>query len=436
MRKGLKILLAGFAALLALALAASCGKEGGDARFDDYERVMIMVSAGRNSLSANLLDDLRELQEGYVPAWNEHKALVIISHNLNRSYVYADATEAYVIRLVRGRSGQVFADTLKRYPETTVLTDKADFEAILRYVGAEFPSKHYGMVYSSHGWGFLPKGYYNHRDELEKDPSFAPARRAPRASVRMPSGAFPYVPDAVDGEPRTKSVGQEVFVENGATVAYEMDIADFAAAIPYHLDYMIFDACLMGGVETAWVFRDKADRFIGSQAEIVSDGLDYQQLASRLLEGDAPDLEGVCQDFYDMYKYAKGWRQTATVSLVDTGALDPLAAVCKPLFAKYRTDILALQPGRVQHYYSGEHPWYFDLKDVLIQAGATQEELARLQNALDGCVLFKRATPRVLDLYDVTVFSGLSMYLPSVPGEYLRSYYRQLGWNQASGLVE
>lgn len=436
MRKGLKIGIAGFAALLALALVSACGKEGGDARFDDYERVMIMVSAGRNSLSSNLLMDVEELKGGYVPAWNEHKALVIVSHNLVRPYVYTDETEVHVIRLVRGRSGHVYADTLKCFPSSTVLTNRADFEGVLRYVGEAFPSKHYGMVYSSHGWGFLPKGYYNHSEDLERTVSRSPARNGARPQLRTPSGAFPYVPDAVDGEPRTKSVGQEVFSENGTTVAYEMDVSEFAAAIPYHLDYMIMDACLMGGVEVAWAFRDKADYFIGSQAEIISDGLDYMKLASRLLEGKEPALEDVCQDFYDMYKNARGWRQTATVSLVDTGALDGLAAACKPLFEKYRSAILALPASRVQPYYSGEHPWYFDLKDVLIQAGADTAELARLQAALDACILFKRATPRILDLYDVTVFSGLSMYLPSVKGEYLRSFYRTLGWNQASGLVE
>ena len=434
--KGMKTVLAGLAALLALAMVSSCGKEGGDARFDNYDNVMIMVSAGRNSLSSNLLLDLEDLKSGYVPNWDDHKALIIVTHNLLHPYVYVDETDVHVIRVVRGRSGHVFADTLKSYPDRTLLTDKADFESILRYVGAEFPSKHYGMVFSSHGWGYLPKGYYNHRDELEKGASYAPGWRGAQQRLETLSGAFPYVPDALEGEPRTKSVGQEVYYDGGSAVSYEMNVSDFAAAIPFHLDYLIMDACLMGGVESAWAFKDVTDVYIGSQAEIVSDGLDYSRLSSRLLEGDEPDLLNVCVDFYDLYKNASGWRKTATVSMVNTSGLEALAAACKPLFEKYRTEILALNRSKVQAYFSGEHPWFFDLKDILIQAGAEQAELESVQRALDACIAFKIATPRILDLYDVTIHSGFSMYLPSVPGDYLRNFYRNLGWNQASGLVK
>ncbi len=437
--KGLKILLAGCAALFALAFVSSCGKEAEDLLYDDYDSVMIMVSAGRNSLSTNLRIDLEDLKGGYVPAWNEHKALVIISHLLEYSGNYGDETEVYVTRVVKGRSGHVFADTLKRYPAETLLTRQEDFEGILRYVAAAFPSKHYGMVYSSHGFGYLPKGYYNHSSEMEGSASgraYAPSRDG-GARFSAPE-AFPFVPDVAPGEePRTKSVGQEVVIrEDGQMSSYEMNIEEFAAALPFHLDYLILDACLMGGVETAWAFKEKTGLFAGSQAEIVSDGLDYAKLSSRLLEGSTPDVEGACRDFYNMYKDRSGWQRTATVSLVETAALDGLAAVCRELFAKYRTEILSLSTRQVQRYYSKNHPWFFDLKDILIQAGADEAELARLQAALDGCIRYKAATPRILDEYDLAVYSGLSMYLPSVPGEYLRSFYRALGWNQASGLVE
>ena len=433
---GWKKLLPWLAALLALALAVSCGKEEGDALYDDYDSVMIMISAGRNSLNSNLYWDLEDMKGGFVPKWNERKAFVIVSHLLSASGIYSDETELYVTRVIRGRSGHVYADTLKRYPTTTLLTKKDDLEGILRYVGAQFPSKHYGIVYSSHGWGYLPKGYYNHQEELEK--SYSKANYAPsRGGARFQAPeAFLYEPEAPGEEPMTKSIGQEIIYEGNDMLSYEMNIDEFAAAIPFHLDYLILDACLMGGVETAWAFNDKTDIIIGSQAEIVSDGLDYANLTSRLLEGDKADLLGVCQDFFDMYMSRSGWLQTATISMVDTGTLDGLASVCRDLFSKYRTPILALSTKQVQPYYTGNHPWFFDLKDILIQAGAEEADLTRLQAALDNCIRYKAATPRILDRYDVRIHSGLSMYLPSVSGEYLRNFYRTLGWNQATKLVE
>ena len=68
--------------------------------------------------------------------------------------------------------------------------------------------------------------------------------------------------------------------------AYEMNIEDFAAAIPMKMDYIIMDACLMGGIEVAYALKDKCDRIIFSQAEVIGDGLcEYDTMASRLLAG-------------------------------------------------------------------------------------------------------------------------------------------------------
>ena len=122
---GRKIRLSGFAALVALALVWSCGKDEHERLYDDYDSVMIMVSAGRNSLNSNLQWDIEDMKGGYVPEWNEHKALVVVSHFLAQSYLYPEETEVYVTRLVRGRSGHVYADTLKSWPATTLLTPPA-----------------------------------------------------------------------------------------------------------------------------------------------------------------------------------------------------------------------------------------------------------------------------------------------------------------------
>ena len=80
--------------------------------------------------------------------------------------------------------------------------------------------------------------------------------------------------------------------------------------------------------------------------------------------------------------------------------------------------------------------WYFDLKDVLEKAGASEEDLAALQEALDGCIVYKAATPRLLGTIDIRAFSGLTVYLPAFGTEFLDNYYKEnVSWNDATSLV-
>lgn len=53
----------------------------------------------------------------------------------------------------------------------------------------------------------------------------------------------------------------------------EMELDEFAAAIPDGtLDFIIFEACLMAGVEVAYALRGKAEYLLASPAEIISPG--------------------------------------------------------------------------------------------------------------------------------------------------------------------
>ena len=51
-------------------------------------------------------------------------------------------------------------------------------------------------------------------------------------------------------------------------------------------------------------------------------------------------------------------------------------------------------------------------------------------------VEIKAATPSILGLFDINVFSGLSMYLPCDGSANLDNFYKTLAWNAATGLVE
>ena len=385
------------------------------------KNVMLLYSAGYNTLSSYLQADIKELTENWLPEDNpyDNVLLVFSRHTKGNKSNYNDPVKPVLERIYIGRDDTVSRDTID-VPGLTISTMAADagtLHTVLSYVKDNFSADSYGMVFSSHATGWLPSGYYG------KAYSF--------------KSLLPLKP----GQKRlmTKTIGQEQVSSTG----YEMDVTDFASAFPAGMkfDYILFDACLMGCVEVAYELRNVCDRVAFSQAEVLADGLDYTTMSTRLIKGLSPDIEGVCRDFYDLYDGKTGDEHSATISLIDTGSLDGLADVCKGLFKKYRSSINALDYHTVQGYYGGNAHWFFDLEDVLIKAGISESEESSLKNALDQCVIYKGCTGQYYSALDysthkVSTFSGLSMFLPCAGDTRLRSFYKSYAWNDATGLVE
>ena len=85
-----------------------------------------------------------------------------------------------------------------------------------------------------------------------------------------------------------------------------MELPDFAEAIPMKLDYILFDACLMGGIEVAYELRGKCSLLGFSQTEVLAEGLDYKTLTQHLLQKEKPYPEGVCADYFTQYDIQSG----------------------------------------------------------------------------------------------------------------------------------
>jgi hypothetical protein len=306
--------------------------------------------------------------------------------------------------------------------------------SVLTYVKDNFKAKSYGLIYSSHATGYLPSGFYSNPNGYFFDEE--PLRQMSLQSAAAPV-PVPYIDPTEDlGGPAVKSVGQDV---HGQT-AYETDIREFAEAIPMKLDYILFDACLMGGIEVAYELAGKCDKVGFSQAEVLAEGFNYKTLTSHLLANRVESSPyDVCRDYFLQYDKLSGDDRSATISLVDCNRLDDLAKVCKELFGKYSDKISRLNHNSVQRFYRGGHHWFFDLQSILENALIDEDESERLEAALANCIIYKGATPSFMPNYsgfNIDTFSGLSMYLPSYGHPELDRYYKTLKWNQATGLVK
>ncbi len=398
-------------------LAASCTREERPYS-GTFDNVFIYCGLGYNNLSTALEADLAELSEGDVPSLSQPRAVLAYCHNLSKSGGYSIPNEPVLIRLYR-KGGTTVRDTVKAYPTTTVSASADAINTMLSDILRMFPSRRYGMLFSSHATGWIPPGY---RSGSER------------------SGIAFAAPASVEPEedriyPLTKSVGAQFYVENSTTYSEEIDLKDFAAAIPMHLDYLIFDACLMGGAEVAWELRDVCDRLVFSPTEIISDGMVYGPMLRHLLSGDQPDLEAVCKEHYEYYEAQTGSHRSASISLVDCSAIEAVAAVFAGIVSSRREGFDNLDRSSVQPYFYDSKKWYYDLRDAAAQAGASQEELARLDRVLLKCVRYHAETEKFFDV-PLLRCCGLSVYLPDSGRPKLNAYYRTLGWNAATGLVD
>lgn len=400
--------------------------------------VLLLYSAGHTSgIPKYLKEDIQDLMKGWLPRGTgfSNDVVLVYSHlpktTADMAWNYSERNSPVLFRLYMGEDGNVVSDTLNVYAPETISASAGQLNEVLNYVYRSFPAKGYGMIFSSHATGYLPEGFYNDPDSYIYTDSSAAGRSL--------SAARPYVePVWMREGPMVKSLGYDYARVGGVAVSDEMDLKDFAAAIPMKLDYLLFDACLMGGIEVAYELRGKCSKVGFSQAEVLAEGFDYKSLTMHLL-GDDPYPQGVCEDYFLQYDVLYGNERSATVSLIDCDRLEPLAAVCRDLFSKYREGLNSIRASRVQRYYRYDCHWFYDLYDIVAEAGAEEAELAELQAALDLCVDYKAATPEFLPYsygFTIDVFSGFSMYLPANGHLELDKYYRTLQWNKATGLVE
>ena len=398
---------------------------------NEVRHTFIVFSLGHNNLSSSLQKDLADLRSGFVPGNGRNdNILLIFSHKVPVSTSWSTPDSPTLERVYSDYGGNVVCDTLKVWPKETVSASASTIREVLEFVRDEYPSKSYGMLLSSHATGYLPAGFYGNPNYVYQGISTSRYRRS-----QSPYMSVPYIElPRMEGEPMVKSIGQDLL----GNVSNEMELAPFADAIPMELEYILFDACLMGGVEVAWQLRDKC-RFVGfSQAEVLASGFDYTRIGTHLLSTRTPEPEAVCDDYYQSYAVQSGVYQSATISMIDCKGMEPLAQVCNELFAKYRTALDSMDYGKVQQYYRSNYHWFYDLESIVMNLGATPEEMSRFRKALEGCVVYKNATDYFMKGaggFQIKTFSGLSMYLPANGHSELNRFYKTLDWNRDTGLV-
>lgn len=416
---------------IVLGLLSSCKPETEYIFLQKHPRAHVMMCFGFNNLSSSLAEDIRDLEKGFIPGSAPlENYLFVFSHLVESSY--STPSSPKLQRIYLGPDGNPMKETLLEMEPGTISNRAECIREVLEFLKEKYPEiESFGVLMSSHGTGWTPPGYCTTGYKNEGNSDDIEWRRSAFPGTYL-SGEYLYEP-----VPGVKSMGYTV---TGVypTVAYETDIREIADLLPFKLDYIIFDACFMGGVEVSCEFRDKCNFVVASQTEILSDGMDYTTMISDLLEGNRADLVSLATNYFNHYNLSSGSKRSATISVVDCSKLGTLAAVCRNLFRNYDISKDNVDASKLQKYfYYTNHAWFYDLYSIVQAAGASKTELSDLQWALDECILYKAATPTfALYGFPIDTHSGLSMYLPEKERAQLNSYYRELSWNKLTGLLK
>lgn len=240
----------------------------------------------------------------------------------NKLVIYVDDTTPQpMLYEINSQQGKAILDT--RIEENSA--DPVTFETVLKQITTLYASRRYALVLWSHGSGWIPGP--------------------------------------------NKSFGIDNQTNSLVNIGSEMNISDMRLALErlnLHFDYIMFDACFMQCIETAYELRKHTDYIIASPAEIPGDGAPYDKIMSYLMNPSEANCINVVNKYFDAYRNGDG----AVLSLIKTSELDSLLNITKQLCPDFYTDAYNLETNEIQPYcnyirQSGWKPEYFDMSSVM-----------------------------------------------------------------------
>lgn len=318
--------------------------------------------------------------------------------------IYADegtsnnSKGAYLIHIYADQYGDNQADTVKKYGQVNS-ADPDFIKGVMEEVYIkDWPAATNGLLTLSHASGWIPEGKL--------------------------------------GNPTSRSV-----LMDGSN---ELELWDFAEAIPKKLDYIIFDACLMAGVEVAYELKDKADYIIASPAEVIVDETFIYPTVMGDLLSQTSDIKSslikVTEDFYNFFaENPRSVLRYVTVSLINTAGMERLAEVTKEVLRDTNTnpannfedtDITYLQ------LFRPNPKLYFDFGQYIETLSDNEAFIERFNDALDKCIVKAMNTDFYYSNYNktgnkISYYSGMTIYIPQSQFKNLNQDYQDnLQWSK------
>lgn len=290
-----------------------------------------------------------------------------------------------------------------------IATDPAVMEEVFTDMQTVAPSDSYGLILGSHASGWM-KG------------------------TSVPTKAF------------------------GDDDGYNIDIPDLADVLKNSfsekLDFVLFDACMMGTAEVGYELRETTSYCIASVMETPVYGFPYDQILPYLYSENV-DYSAVCHEFISFNKTKDVW---GTCAVMDCSQMENLASAVKAKLPEWEDALFSVSMRNVQQYGVNNYKYFsYDVLDFFRELGGKSgvaetdlnEAIASIQTVLNEAVIAKECIPNPSNSsfrVDEARFCGIGMYIPKEVNDYVpdniswnnwNDYYKQsISWYRAAGWAD
>ena len=311
-----------------------------------------------------------------------------------------------LLELTRNQEGEPEFQIVKVYDREQYSTDPKRISEVIDDVITMNPAEEYGMIFWSHATGWAPN-FSTHGETRSVD-------------------AIAYLPALA-------SFGADLNLDgDNPTVTDYTDIDELAAAVPDNtFKYIWFDVCYMGGIETAYQFRNKCEYYIGLPTEDPGNGMPYNLTLPYLLR-ENPDCVEAAKLFFNYYESGMdvgGW-DVATIGVYHQPAIEPVAEYCRQAYAGATTPS---SYGLQNYSRLSKYPFYDFGQYTRRMAGSNEDAPSEdeFEKVMSDYVVYKAATKYDFRHQEILQenFSGVSCHLFNPANSSKDTeYYKTLDW--------
>ena len=333
-----------FICMISLAMTfTGCSEEAFDTDSVNKQTILVFYpwtgDKSRTGLLGDLQNNIDSICDGIIDrkGLNNSRVLVFLSDKYNHSTLYDlqyNATTKSVDRV-----------PLKEY-EGASYASAEGIADILNEVKTKASALNYALIVGAHGCG------WTYASDWSKYPDYA------RPSVTRPRdnnfSGIQFGPDP--NAPLTRFFGSVSLAENA------MEISTLAEGIResgLKMQYILFDACYMSNIETAYELKDVTNYMIASGSEIMAAGLPYRSMWS-YLNSSTPNYSGIVSTSVNFYKNNSS-APFCTLAAIDCRQVEKLAGVMKDINAENQL-LASVSLDSIQHLDGFRPNLFYDLE--------------------------------------------------------------------------
>lgn len=333
-----------FICTISLAMTfTSCSEEAFDPDSVNKQTILVFYpwtgSKSSTGLLGYLQNNIDSICDGIIDrkGLNNSRVLVFLSDKYNHSTLYDlqyNATTKSVDRV-----------SLKEY-EGASYASAEGIADILNEVKTKASALNYALIVGVHGCG------WTYASDWSRYPYYA------RPSVTRPRdnnfSGIQFGPDP--NAPLTRFFGSVSLAENA------MDISTLAEGIResgLKMQYILFDACYMSNIETAYELKDVTNYMIASGSEIMAAGLPYRSMWS-YLNSPTPNYSSIVSTSVNFYKNNSS-APFCNLAAIDCRQVEKLAGVMKDINAENQLQA-SVNLDSIQHLDGFRPNLFYDLE--------------------------------------------------------------------------